>query len=851
MVKCKLKGILCCLATSLMIFAQDMSTLQASKNNKKKSIVTTSTQLIDFKYDQKELVDILNDFAQMRGINLIYPEVDQVTAKVTFDAGRQITRSQAWELVIMMLDQAGFTLISRNAHTYNVVANKKAYKEKLPLYINVNYQALPDSQEKIRYIYYCNNIQLSSKQMSEITTILTNIFSPTDFAEKVYLDASSNIIVFTASAEMIKSAMNIVSLLDEVGMKESVEILKLDYATASEVAQILTNMIGADPKKTAGYVSLTTGSSKARYFSESATVLDLDPKQVRKLNSLVIFGRSEDVANIVDFIKKYLDIPQQKGKSFFHVIELEWLQATAFASILTSLTKGTGSSGQSTSAINSALAFDPQMQIIPETVSQGLPQSTPNPNQAQGTSGSSLNVANTSQRGGNRIIIAASERDWIRIEDLIKQVDVPRKQVVVEALVVDLDLSFIRRLASQLRTRGLTPTVFPKYMQAQAGLVLADIINTDPAGNLSLTGDLSAILAGANTMPVGGFTPPGQGLSNNGQVPWSGSSFAGAGEDPSVSSTAQNPALNGSTIFTIGNGPESNGVWAFFQLLSTHKSAKILTRPVIIASNNQPASIISAQVKNLAGGVSSGVSPTVNFSNITAPVSIGFTPIISHNNTINLAINITLALWQDPANETDGTQILRTLNTNITTKSGDIIILGGLIKEVVSRSKRSIPFLDMIPGLGTFVANRFKNTTRDQLFILLRSTVVAPRTKGGMGNITKHAANYVIQQFEDYEDAFSSLKDPITRWFFNEDMDRGSVLVNDKLQDLTNTSRPNTESEELSQIEGFVKPQYKSNPLGLGWLSDRSLSLKEVTEDKTVADLEKKLKTITNPFGSK
>src|SRR5690606_20391509 len=133
------------------------------------------------------------------------------------------------------------------------------------------------------------------------------------------------------------------------------------------------------------------------------------------------------------------------------------------------------------------------------------------------------------------------------------------------------------------------------------------IIYTDQtSGNNYLTGDLSQILAGATTQPVGGYTPPGAGLSNNGQVSWN-QTFGGNGEDSSgITPITASSALNSSTIFMISNSnpAETNGVWAFFQLLSTHKSAKILTRPVVIAANNQSASITSAQVKNLAGGVS-------------------------------------------------------------------------------------------------------------------------------------------------------------------------------------------------------------------------------------------------------
>lgn len=865
MVICKLRSVLFCITTSFTLFTTVIpDSVKSVKSDKKKSAVATSSKMVDFKYDQANLKDILNDFAEFRGINIIYPETDQLTSKITFDAGKKITRIEAWDFLTMMLDQAGFSLIQRNGHTYELVENKNAYRSILPLYMNVDYHLLPDSQEKVRYIYYCNSIQIA-KQASEITTILTNIvgakplmvstsFSGAGGEDKVLLDNNFNAIIFTMRSEIIKEAMNIISVFDEPGVRETVEIVPLKYAVASEVTTILTNMIGGSTTtKPSGFVSLTSSASNARYFSEYASVLNLDPKGVRKLNSLVIIGRNTDVEHIKNFIQKYLDIPQQQGKSFFHVIELEWIKSSDMLTALNAL-KGQGSaSGQSVSSIDAALAFDPQIQIIAET--PAAPPAAPTPaNGVQGANSPTPTVtANTGLRGGNRIVIASSERDWARIESLIKQVDIPRRQVIVEALIVDLELSFIRRLATQLRTRGLTPSIFPRYMQAQAGLVLNNIIYTDGQNNNYLTGDLSQILSGATTQPVGGFTPPGVSTSNNGQVSWN-QTFGGNGEDQSgITPITANPALNSSTVFMVSNSnpSETNGVWAFFQLLSTHKSAKILTRPVILAANNQQASVTSGVVKNLAGGVTGSNSPTVNYSYLPANISVSFVPIISANNIVNLQLGINLVLWQNPANENDGTQIQRVLNTNISVKSGDIIVLGGLIKETVTRSKISIPGLDKIPVVSSFTANRYKNTTRDQLFVLLRTTVVAPRTEGGMGEVSKHAANYTIQQFEDFEDAFSSLKDPITRWFFNEDADRASEQVNDKLQDLTETGRPSVEKNELAQIQNFLKPTYETNPLGVKWFSDsvHDKNNQQITpENKQMEELGKKLKNTISPF---
>jgi len=831
--------------SSILLIAADNTAIpkaehKEDKKKHKRSNTALSSQLIDFKYDGIELQDILNDFAEKRNLNLVYSETDAIKSKVTFDAGKKLTMAEAWDFVVMILDQAGFTLVHRNNHTYLVMATKKALKESVPLYINIDYTLLPDSYEKLRYVYYFNSIQLS-KQQAEIKTILTNVLGATNLEDKLIFDPNTNAAIFTASAEMIKTAMRIITEFDESGFKEAVEIVKLDYAAALEVAQILTNMLGEGDKKHTGFASLTSGAQKARYFSEYATVINLDPNNVRKLNSLVIMGKQEDVNNIKDFIKKYLDVPQQQGKSFYHVVELDWLNANHFVQVLQSIIQGQGSSsGQSsgTSVTTSNLAFDPQIKIIAEKTSQGLSGSS-----GGGGYGDSGGGSNTVQRGGNRIIIAAPERDWHRIESIIKQVDIPQKQVVIEALVVDLDLQFIRRLGTQLRTRGFCPSIFPKDMQAQAGLLFNNVINADSSGNpIDLTGDLSNILQGVETSQTVGFDESGH--SNNPLGSWD---HTHSNDGESAGSTMNGPAgYNSSTVFMLTEDRIKNGVWAFFQLLSTHKTAKILTRPILIATNNKLAKLTSSSVKQLAGSVSTGTSPTVNYAPVESPIIINFTPIISSNNIVNLQMHIELTLWLNATSEDSGAKITRQLDTNISMRSGDVVILGGLIKEHVSKSKKSIPFFDKIPILGNLAANRFKDSTRDQLFILLRPTVIEPRKQGGMGSITKSSANFMQHQFEDYENLFSSLRDPITRWFFNETTDKGSIKMTEKMLDLTN--KDGLPINTLPAQTDKEKDDVAQNPLQVSWFSDATHSKNKVELKPEMKDLEKKLQTVMNPF---
>lgn len=838
MVKEKLKSGLLFLLSGFLFFSMVLAENQSKdrKKQKKRSTVSISSQLIDFKYEQEDLKSILMDFAEQRGMNLIFSETEAITSKVTFDAGKKITTAEAWEFLVMMLYQSGFSLVYRDDYSYLVMPNKIALKEAMPLYVNVDYRSLPDTVEKIRYVYFCNSIQLA-KQQNELKPILQNIFSETDFADRCIFDTNSNMIIFTMSAELIKAAMQLIYILDETGFKETVEIMELQYARASEVVAILNNMIGAsDQKKAGGFVSLSTLAPKARYFSEYASVIDIDPKGVRKINSLILMGKKADVNRIKDFINKHLDIPQQQGKTFYHVVELEWIKGADLVTTLQSLLQGPqGASGQSTGTILSDLAFDPQIKVVAEAISQVAPAA----NIAGTNNAGGSTLSNTVKRGGNRIVIASPERDWYRLESLIKQIDLPKKQVIVEMIIVDLDLQFIRRLATQLRTRGLCPAIFPKDMQAQAGLVMANIVRTSDgtasgAPLNSWVGDLSNILSGSIVDTGGGFNQSG--TQNNGQIQWS------------ENFNTPNPAFNSSTVFMVKQENTANAIWAFFQLLTTHKTAKVLTRPVIIASNNVAANVSSSVVKNLAGGVTGTVAPSVNYGMTSSPISVDFTPIISANNIVNLQLNICLNLWQNAADPQSTAQMNRQIVTNVSMKSGDVMILGGLIKEVVSRSKMSIPFFDKIPILGSFMANRFKNTTRDQLFILIRPTVVAPRMQGGLSKITRSASNFIIKEFEDYEDTFSNLRDPITRWFFNEDMKEGSVKVDSKISDFAShavSSTTNTEKESLDIIKTFMNPTVDHNPLSVNWFSDSTHS-----KDRTPAEQEfsKELQKMVNPF---
>lgn len=822
------------------------------KQERKKSVSGVSSELVDFDYTQKNIKDLISEFAQKLGINILFPETDPITASVTFNAGRKITIAEAWDFVKMIIEQAGYTLVFRVPGVHALIQNTRVVTEPLPLYINVDFNQLPDSFERIRYMYTFSNITVSKAQ-AELKLILDDVLGATAATDKLYvLDPTSNSIIFTARADLIKTIMQLLITLDETGFTRVVDIMKLKHAQAKEVAELFSSVITPNQAQKGSPFVTTASIPRARYFSDTLKVLDLDPKNARGLNSVVIIGKQEDVTEVKNFIKKYLDIPQEKGNSFFHVVDLEWLKASDFAKVLQSIvTPGSGGTAQATGTISSDIGFDPHIKIIAESTTQGSTEGqSSSSSSSSGSSSSGTPLANTGQRGGNKLVIACGSRDWERIKALIKQVDKPQKQVIIEAIVMDLSSQFTRKLGTQLRTQGLVSSVFPRHMQAQAALLTNAILggtgsasgsSTVDPNYYNLVGDLSDILNPGGVAGSGGTAS----LTTPNQPPL----------PPISSSNPTNQApLNGTLGLISGGKERTGGAWAFFQLLSTHTSSKIFTRPVVMALNNQSVSVTSTITKNLPSGASGTVNPTISYEQTDASIKMKFNPLISNINTVNLQINLDLNLWAAPDDIYSGNYSKRNISTNVFLQNGDVLVLGGVLTDRSVVAKKSVPFLESIPIIGNFFASRSKDAAKTQLFIVIRVTVVEPRTHAGMGAVTRNAANYMVETLADTEEVFANLKDPITRWFFADNRDESpSEYLEDSINGLSKYDYGQEDLKiELSKPRPWhEKTAEKGGDIRIGWFSNVSSKDSAASGPANNEDMQKlgnMLQNIENPF---
>lgn len=703
------------------------SKIHDSSNKNRKSAT------ISFVFNNEDLVDIINMLAAKKAVNIILPTgANAINAKVSLAIPQKLTLQEAWDLLYTLLDIAGYSLVPKK-DLYVIVKNSKAItSEPFPIFINTPVSEIPNTDERIRYMYYLKNIKISQEFDNQVTGLFKE-FMPEDSLLKG--DSDSNGLLVIGKSQDVKSFIEVLDALDEVGFHEALEPIRLRYTKATNVAKIFSEILKTAAPQPNIRHNLDKPDQAASYFSSNVRVIP----EVRS-NSLIVLGRSQAVERIKDFIFKHIDIELDSGKSILHIYELQYLDASDFAPVLRNIVESTRSGGTEQSKTSGAQGgierFFDQVIIQPDVSGEGSEEN-----------------AEAKYFGGNKLVVAARNDDWKRIKALIEQLDQPQPQVIIEVLLADLTLDDVRSLGSI--TRNPKDLAFPGDASIQTAMidqVVLDAPSNDPDAINKLTGvasDLNAV-----TIP----TPSGS-------------------PEPYVS--VPQDQTPGSTVLSIS---DNNGnTWSILEILQLFNTTKILSHPHIIAINNQKASIEVGETRLLpdqAAPSTSGI--TIRKQPIEANTNVYITPRISSANTVNLLVEIKVDQFINPTEYTSGNRISRYIVTNATVKSGDILALGGLIREDTSDAITRTPILSDIPILGWFFKKKNKTVAQTSLSIFISPTIIQPKLRGGVGEYTK-AYVEIAKNYSRQSGIFDNLRDPVTRWFFKTDSET-EVITSDFLQ---------------------------------------------------------------------
>lgn len=206
-----------------------------------------------------------------------------------------------------------------------------------------------------------------------------------------------------------------------------------------------------------------------------------------------------------------------------------------------------------------------------------------------------------------------------------------------------------------------------------------------------------------------------------------------------VASNAISTSLGGVTAISFNNA-DFNGV---INLLETQGNAQVLSSPRVTAMNNQKAVIKVGQdeyfVTNVSTDTIVGNGGTTSSPNITlqpffSGIALDVTPQIDQNGSVILHVHpsVTETAEQNKTIRFSNEQIvlplaqsnIRESDTIIRARSGEIVVIGGLMQTVTSDSESRTPVLGAIPLLGKLFTSVNKVEKKKELVILLKPTVV-------------------------------------------------------------------------------------------------------------------------------
>lgn len=306
----------------------------------------------------------------------------------------------------------------------------------------------------------------------------------------------------------------------------------------------------------------------------------------------------------------------------------------------------------------------------------------------------------------NTLIITDAAPNVALLRDLVAQLDVPEKQVMIEARMVEMILGTQRTLGSNTRLER----------QDSSG-------NSPTLGTLSSNGPRTTtrrvpVLDGEGA-PTGEFTNEVVNLPAR-AVDAVISGLTGSSTAPSFSF--------GGVVSIFG---ASFDVASVLDALETRNMVNVLASPRVITLNNQEAEIdIQREIPYLEAqqGASQGaVSATVKFKD--AGVRLAVLPTITNNGYVRMRLTpeqrIQSATFPNPTTGSDIPIIdRRTAVTNVIVKDEDTVVLGGLREINAGDSKQQVPWIGQAPIIGWFFKRDAKFHTKNDLMLFVTPHIV-------------------------------------------------------------------------------------------------------------------------------
>ncbi len=471
--------------------------------------------------------------------------------------------------------------------------------------------------------------------------------------------APSNAIIISDVASNIDRIAAIIERMDRTAVQET-EVIKLKYGVAEDVVRMLEQF----------------NKSDAQQGTEVEVLLVADART----NSVLVSADELERARMTRLIR-YLDTPLEQSGNV-KVIYLQYAKAEDIAEVLTRV-----------------------MQNIARVDSADGGRQRSNSNSA----------TIEADKHTNALIITAPTDEMASLEAVVSRLDIRRAQVLVEAIIVELEVRDGQDLGLQ-------------WLFANNDGFFGSNINT----------------ADARAQRIAGAILPTDDSSDGGATTGDFNVGALAG------------ALAQSSGLSLGWGviDDDLSMTVILNALKEQSNANILSTPSLLTLDNQEAYITVGQnVPFVTGSFTStgtgdgAQNPFQTIERQNVGITLKVTPHINEGDSVVLDISQEVSSLSNTSAVLDASDLItneRILQTKVLAADNRVVVLGGLIKDDVQDASQKVPLLGDLPLLGRLFRTDAVSVVKTNLLIFIRPTII--RDDKQLAGATAEKYRYIRDQ---------------------------------------------------------------------------------------------------------
>jgi general secretion pathway protein D len=592
--------------------------------------------------DIREVVKVI--LGDLLGVNYVLDPA--VSGSVSLQTGRPLRRDLLIPTLETLLRMNNAALVD-NAGTYEVVPLNNAVQGRIVPQLGQSSRALPEGYSvqvvPLRYI--------GAEEMSSILEPLAPEGSV------VRTDSLRNLIVIAGSSPEMSNLLDTIQVFDVDWMSGlSVGFFVLEYAKATDVVTQLQTLLadgeGANP---------FTGIFRFIPVESANAVLVVSPQQ-------------NYLAQMEDWINR-LDRAEASGSSAqrLFVYRVRHGDAENLADVLSQLFAGDREGGATSRSVGGVAPGLRQASIGGQDGGDGAGGGTATLRATSSTLELSSQVSIVADPVNNSLLVRSSPRDYKKILDALKQLDIVPLQVLVEATIVEIRLTGNLRYGVQWRFLGL----------AAGG-------EWDPV----------------NTRNDGGYR--------------SDISLRDSANGPSQTY----PGFNWSVVLR----PDT--IRATLSALAEDDLVNVLSSPSVMVRDNQTAEIQVGEDVPIATTQQQGTATTDRIINQIeyrkTGVKLSVKPRVTPGGLVQMEIEQEVSdVAQDSGTLNSPTFRTRNITSNVAVRSNQAVVLGGLIQDSSEDGKSGIPGLYRAPLIGPLFGETSRRALRTELVVVLTPRVIA------------------------------------------------------------------------------------------------------------------------------